>query len=146
VPPQGGGRALQAFADAEDVAVGMADVHLTDIPRHVGWRKGHLETRGQAVLVNPVDILNPNAHPHAFVAGLVTIGSKSRPIGSLPTATLRSLAEKYFKWAGTDGAESGWVAPVPAFLPTEFFEPSKARVDIADTENGSDMFGVHGWA
>ena len=30
---------LEPAADAEDVAIGMAKVHLADVPRHIGGRK-----------------------------------------------------------------------------------------------------------
>jgi hypothetical protein len=33
---------FEAFADAQDVAVGVADVHFADVPRFVGGRHGRI--------------------------------------------------------------------------------------------------------
>jgi len=33
---------FEAFADAEDVAVGVAEVHFADVPRFVDGRHGHI--------------------------------------------------------------------------------------------------------
>ena len=45
---------LESPADTEHMAIGMAKVHLADVPRHIGGRKGDLQPGGDAVLVpNP---------------------------------------------------------------------------------------------
>jgi hypothetical protein len=43
--------ALDPLADPEHVAVGVTHVHLSDSPRLIGRRVGHLEALLQAVLV-----------------------------------------------------------------------------------------------
>jgi hypothetical protein len=47
---------LESAADPEHVAIGMAKVHLANVPRHVGGRKCDLQPGGDAVLVHLVRV------------------------------------------------------------------------------------------
>src|SRR5688572_6448686 len=58
---------LNPAADSEDVSVWVPHVHLANIPRHVGRRPGDLETLIKAALVDGVDVIHPDRHPHALV-------------------------------------------------------------------------------
>src|SRR5262249_25508623 len=62
---------LVRLTDPEDVAIGVAQVHLPDTPRLVGRRHGDLESLLQAIPVDRIDVVDPDRHPDAFV----------RPIG-----------------------------------------------------------------
>ena len=44
--------ALESPADPEHVAIGMAKVHLANVPRHIGGRKCDLQPGGDAMLVH----------------------------------------------------------------------------------------------
>src|SRR6266540_2003165 len=58
---------LGLATDPEDVAVGMAHVHLADAPRHVGRRPGDVETLLEAVPMDGVDVVHPDRHPGTLV-------------------------------------------------------------------------------
>jgi hypothetical protein len=134
----------QAFADAEDVAVGMAEVHFADVPGFVGGRHGDIETGEDAGLVDSVNVFDPDGHPDAFVLRIVVLAGKSSSVGTFAAAALRSETEKDFAFAGADGAKGGRSAPVPTFFPAPFFKPGERSGKIGDIENGSERFDVHG--
>jgi hypothetical protein len=51
---------VDALADAQDVAVGVADVHLANVPRLVlGWA-GDLQAVAEAGLVDLIDVVDPD--------------------------------------------------------------------------------------
>lgn len=50
---------FDSLADPEHVAVGMTDVHLADVPRHVGRRPRHLESAIDASPVNLIYVHDP---------------------------------------------------------------------------------------
>jgi hypothetical protein len=52
---------LESAADSEHVAIGMAKVHLADVPRHIGGRKCDLQPRGDAMLVHLVHVVQGRA-------------------------------------------------------------------------------------
>src|ERR1051325_1242434 len=99
----------------------MSDVTLADVPGHVGRRPRSNDTELQSELVHGINLcrrLQPPTHPSA--AGLVVPGLTRHwtTASSLPI-----LAEKDFRGAGNDGAESGRIAEVPMLPPTKLFEP-----------------------
>ena len=55
--PAGTGH-FNAAADAEDVAVRMANVHFADVPGHIGGRERDVEARGDAGAVNGVHVID----------------------------------------------------------------------------------------
>src|ERR1700759_2208443 len=57
-----------ALADAKDMSVRMADVHLPNAPRLVGRRVGHLDSLRDAGAMNDVDVLDPDAQSYADTA------------------------------------------------------------------------------
>src|SRR5713101_7087509 len=114
---------LNALADAEDVPVRMTNVHLADVPWHVGRWESDVQVCGQTVSVDFVNVLHPYRHPHALVARLVSAWSECRFIRAFAAAALASLTEKNLAFAGPDRAESRGSSPVPAFLPTQLLEP-----------------------
>ena len=122
----------------------MADVHLADVPGHIGGRKGDVEASGKALSVDVVDVLNPNGHPDAFVACLVAVGAEGKRVGSLPATTLCTLTKKELGNARANGTKSRRFTPIPEFPPTKLLKPGKAPFYIGNAENRSDMFGVHG--
>ena len=84
----------QAFADAEDVAFRVAEVHLANVPRHICWWERNLQPCGNAVPMHLVDIVDPHRHPHALVACFVVVHLECGRIGTPAAASLRALAEK----------------------------------------------------
>src|SRR5262249_15604511 len=120
---------FETLAHPEDVPVRMPHVHLAHFPRLVGRRKGHLDSLGQAMLIEGVDVIDPDRHPDAVLAAL---------------AALIALAEEDLAPAGADAAEGRRIAPVPTLLPAELFEPGEALLDVGDVQDRRDALGVHG--
>ena len=57
--------AVDALADAQDVAVGVADVHLADVPRLILRGAGDLQAVAEAGGVDGVDVVDPDLQPGA---------------------------------------------------------------------------------
>ncbi len=53
-------RAREATADAKYVPVRVAQVHLADVPRHVGRWEGDFQTSGHALFVDLVNVVHPD--------------------------------------------------------------------------------------
>src|SRR5262245_54230065 len=101
------------------MAIGMAQVHLPDTPRHVGGRPGDVESLRLAMAVNGIDIVHPNRHPCALVGGWVALGAEGHLDAAIATATLRAQAQEDLALAGANSAERGRAPPVPALLPSK---------------------------
>src|ERR1700735_2490771 len=54
---------LESSPDPEHVPIGMAKVHLANIPRHIGGRKCDLQPGGDAMLVHLIHVIYPDRHP-----------------------------------------------------------------------------------
>jgi hypothetical protein len=91
------GFGLHAFADAEDVAVGVADVHFAGAPGHICRRESDVEARGDALLLDSVHVRDPDGHPDALIAVFVTIDLKGGGVGATAAASLTALAKKKFR-------------------------------------------------
>src|SRR5690242_10883098 len=111
------------------MAVRVAEVHLADVPGHIGWRKSDIQAGGHALAVNLINVVHPDRHPRALVGRLVSVWSKRGSVRPLTSTALASLAEKDLAFAGANRAESRRRSPVPALLPAPFLEPSKAGSD-----------------
>ena len=60
-----------SLGNSEHMTIRMSHVHFTNVPWHVRRRPSYFDTLLLAVLMNRVDIVNPNRHPDAFVRGLL---------------------------------------------------------------------------
>ena len=60
---------LESAADPEHVAIGMAKVHLPDVPGHIGGGKCDLQPGGDAMLVH---LLTRTALVRALVCGEIS--------------------------------------------------------------------------
>src|SRR6516162_5993206 len=121
------------LADPEDVPVGVANMHLADVPGLVGRRVGHLDALSQAMPVNRVDVVHPDRHPDALVARLAM--ALCRRERALPPAALRALAQEDLALAGADGPERRRAAPLEALLPAELLKPGEALDDVRDVQD-----------
>src|SRR5262245_535664 len=121
----------------------MPYVHLANIPRHVGWGPRHFNALFKAVLVNGVDIVHPDRHPGPFVAAFVPLRAKRHLVTAFASAALAALAEKDFALARADATERRRSAPVPGFLPSEFFEPGEALLDVRNIQDRRQPFCTH---
>src|SRR5437867_1713541 len=119
---------FETLADAEDVPVGMAHVHLAQVPGLVRRRTGDFEALLQTAPVDGCDVVDKDAHPRSALAA----------------AALTVLTEKDLVAPGADGPEVGRVAPIPRFVQPELLEPREALLDVGDVEDGSDVYGAHG--
>jgi hypothetical protein len=50
---------LESTPYLEHVAIGMAKVHLANVPWHIGGRKCDLQACGEAMLVHLVHVVDP---------------------------------------------------------------------------------------
>src|SRR5688572_23073227 len=125
------------------MSVGMPDVHLADVPRHVSGRPRHLEALFHAASVYRVDVVHPDAHPDALVSGVVAIGAECLSHSAAATSTLRAFAEEDLERAGAHAAEVFGIAPGPRLLPSQLLEPGEALLDIRDIQDRRQPVGVH---
>src|SRR4026208_110643 len=110
-------RFLNPPADSEDVTVRVPHVHLPGIPRHVGGRPGDVKTLLETALVDGVDVVHPDRHPHALVGGIVPFRPE-RPLESAPApAALGVLAQEDLALARAHAPEVGRRAPLPRLPP-----------------------------
>src|SRR5215831_11277110 len=135
---------LEAFAHAEHVAVGMAEVHLAHIPGLVRGRHGDLEPGGNAELVHFLHIFDPYRHPHALIGRFVAVLRERSCIGAFAPSTLRSLTQKNAHFARTDGAETRRRTPVPEFFPAPLLKQGKSGGYVANIQDRSYAFRDHG--
>jgi hypothetical protein len=73
-------------ADSEDVPIGMPHVYFANTPRHVGRWPGNFQSLFEAMLVDNIDAVYPDRHPHAFVVRVLAIRTKG-PLQSALAAT-----------------------------------------------------------
>lgn len=74
-------------------------MHLADFPGHVRWREGHLQTCGEALAIDFVDVVHPDGHPRALVGGFIAIALKGSGICAFAATALPSQAEKNLTFA-----------------------------------------------
>src|SRR5207244_2809019 len=105
-------------------------MHLSHVPLHVSRRKGHFETCSHALLVDRINVLHPNRHPHTLVSFFVSILLEGCRVRASAAAALRSLTKKYFEFAGTNGTKFWWRSPIPTLPPAQLLKPPKAGFDV----------------
>src|SRR5688572_30304705 len=94
--------------DAEDVPVRVPDVHLANVPGHVGWRPGDLQPFLEALPVDGVDIIDPDRHPHAVFRGVVAVGAERPLERALAPTALAVQAEEDLAVSRADASEVWW--------------------------------------
>jgi hypothetical protein len=80
---------LESAADPEHVPIGMAKVHLANVPRHIGGRKCDLQPGGDAVLVHFVHVVHPDRHPDSLVGLFISVLLKGGGVRAASAAPLR---------------------------------------------------------
>src|SRR5262249_37659109 len=128
---------VEAFAYAEHVADGMAEVHLAHIPGLIRRRQGDLEADGNAKFVHFGHIFDPYRHPHALLGRFIAVFGERGSIGAFAPSTLCSLTQKNAHFARTDGAESRRRPPVPEFPPAPLLKPGKSGGYVGNIQDGS---------
>src|SRR5262245_6523892 len=113
-------RFFDATADSEDVSVRMSNVHLANIPGHVGRRPRNLQALFETPLVNGVDVVDPDRHPDALISRVIAAWTERHLNSTSASAALGIQAEKDLTLARTHAAERGRISPVPTLLPAEF--------------------------
>src|SRR5262249_37241791 len=129
--------------DSEHMGGRVPHVQLANIPRHVRRRPSDLKTLLKAALVDSINVLHPNRHPHALVGGIVAFGAKRHLEGALASTALGVLAQEDLAVARANAPNRGGTAPVPPLLPSELLEPSEALLDVRDVQNRCQSFRVH---
>src|SRR5688572_17557761 len=131
------------LADSEDMTIRMPHMHFANVPGHVGWRPGDVQTLVEATLVNDVHIFHPDGHPSSLVSRFVAIRTKRPAVRSLTSAALTALAQEDFAVPGAHASERGRAAPVPGFRPSELFKPRETLLNVRDIQNWRQTLGIH---
>src|SRR3989440_10332007 len=117
------------------MTVGMAHLHISHVRRHCRRRPGPLDALLNAFLVDGIHVLDPPAHPAAFVLCLVLETREGARVLPFPASPLAAATHKDLARTGANGAESRRVAPAPQLLPAQPGEPCKTGVHVPDIEN-----------
>ena len=83
-----------AFADSKHMPIRMTNMHLADLPRHVGRRESDIQSSGNALSMDLINVVHPNRHPRALVGNFIAIWSKRRGVRPLAAASLAIPAKK----------------------------------------------------
>src|SRR6266852_335073 len=135
---------LESAADPEYVAIGMAKVHLADVPRHIGGRNCDLQPGGDALLVHLVHVVHPDRHPDALVALFVSVLLKRGGVRAAAAASLRPLTKKDARFlTRSNRAKRRRRSPVPQFLPSPLLKPRERAGDVGHVQYRSQTFGFH---
>src|SRR5436305_12918249 len=105
------------------MTIGMPQVHLARIPRHVRGGENHLQSRRHALLVDLVYIVHPDRHPNTLVCGFVTVWSEGGGVGASSAAALTASTQEDSTCAAVHAAECGRCSPFPHLFPSPFFKP-----------------------
>ena len=100
------------------MTIRVTDVHLANLPRHVGRWESNIQCGGHALSVDFVDVVHPNRHPHAVIGCFVSVIPKRGGIWSLAAPSLAPLAKEDLGFASSDRAED-WGGPQSQ----HFFQP-----------------------
>src|SRR6266851_1286955 len=125
------------------MAVGMSHVHFPHVPRHVRRRPGHLDALLKALFIDGIHVLDPPAHPAAFVLRLVLETREGTRVLPFPPSPLAAATHKDLAPTGPNRPESCWVAPAPQLLPAQYGEPRKTGVHVRDIENRGHAVNEH---
>src|SRR3989449_10319195 len=88
------------------MAVRMSHVHFSYVPRHVRRRPGHLDALLNALLIDSIHVLDPPAHPAAFVLRLVLETREGACVLPFPASPLAAATHKDLARTGANGAKS----------------------------------------
>src|SRR5438874_12113753 len=121
----------------------MPHVHFPHVPGHVRRPPGDLDALLHALFMDGVHVLDPPAHPAAFVLRLVLETRERACVLPLPASPLAAATHKDLARTGANGAESRRVAPTPQLLPAQFGEPRKTGVHVRDIENRGYVVNDH---
>jgi hypothetical protein len=127
----------------EDMPIGMTHVHFAYSPRHVGWRPRDVQTLIDASLVDVIDIVDPDRHPYALVAALISVRAKRHPGFAFAAPTLSSLTEKYFAMATADATKRWRTSPIPSFRPSQLLKPIEALLYVGNVQNRCQSYRIH---
>src|SRR5579872_3246214 len=115
---------IEAMADSEHVTIGMAKVHLTDVPGHIGGRTCDLQSGRNAMLVHLIHVVHPHRHPDALVTLFVSRPLKSGGVRAAAPASLRTLTKKDASFlARPNRAKRRRRSPIPQLFPSPLFKP-----------------------
>jgi len=78
--------AFDSAADAEYMAVGVADVEFANAPGHVCGRHSDLDVLLDAMTMGGVNVFDPDGHPAAFVGRLFPFLAESAFTGATPAS------------------------------------------------------------
>ena len=126
------------------VTIGMAKVHLADVPRHIGRRKCDLQSRGDALLVHLIHVVRPDRHPDTLVALFVTVLLKRGGVRAAAPASLRPLTKKDASFlTRSNRAKRRRRSPIPQFLPSPLLKPRDRDGDVGHVQYRSQSLSFH---
>ena len=135
---------LGSAANPEHVAIGMAKVHLANIPGHIGRRKGDFQPGGEALLVHLVHVVHPHRHPDALISLFISVLLKRGGVRAAAATSLRPLTKKNAGFfTRSHRAEGCRRSPVPQFLPSPLFKPRESARDVGHVQYRGQSLGFH---
>lgn len=72
------------------MTIGMADVHLANIPFHIRWRVCDVESLFDTAPVDLINVVDPDRHPDALVGCLAL--TKCPRVGPFASTSLTAFA------------------------------------------------------
>src|SRR5580700_4053589 len=135
---------LESPTDPEHVTIRMAKVHLSDVPRHIGGRKCHLQPGSDALLMHLVHVVHPDRHPDTLVALFISVALKCGGVRAAAPASLRPLAKKDAGFlTRSNRPKRRRRSPVPQFLPSPLLKPRERAGYVGHVQYRSQTFGFH---
>src|SRR2546430_17694153 len=120
----------------------MPIVQFPHVPRHVRLPPCYLDALLHALFIHGVHVLDPPAHPAAFVLRLVLETREGARVLPFPASPLAAATHKDLARTGANGAESRRVGPTPQLLPGQFGESRKTAGHVRAI--GKRGYGVNG--
>src|SRR3954470_23486503 len=135
---------LGSAANPEHVAIGMAKVHLANIPGPIGRRKGDFQPGGAAPLVHLVHVVHPDRHPDALICLFISVLLKRGGVRAAAAASLCPLTKKDASYLARSNRAKCWRrSPVPQFVPSPLLKPRNRAGDVGYVQYRSQPFGFH---
>ena len=117
------------------MAVRVPDVHLANIPGHVGWRPRDVETLFEAAPVDGVDVIDPDGPiPRSLVSRVVALWAEtSGSRALLPRPPWAFSQRKISALVAADPTKVGRKSPTPMPSSTPSFSNQEKLCWISDT-------------
>ena len=118
-------------------------MHLSNVPWHVGWRKGYVQSLRHTLPVNFIHIIHEHRHPDALISLPVTGWSEGGGVHPSPASALTINTEKNLANSRANRSKCWWCSPIPQSLPAPLLEPLKTFGDVRHIQDRVDAVHQH---